>query len=442
MQIVDLAGRSVPGLFGLTTYQWKVFLVTWLGWALDSTDFGLFSFVLRPAVTDLLGGHASPAQIGSLGGYLAMAGLLGWAIGGFLFGIVADYIGRVRTLALSILVFSVFTACQGLSQTPFQLGLFRFLGGIGTGAESVVGIALVAEVFAQTHRAKVLGIMMTGGAFGPLIGGQIYNLVGGYGWRAVFFVGIVPALLLLWLRRGVHEPDHFNIAQDRRAAVKQAGPMASSADQAFMRFSFLQLFTPGLRFNTGVGVLFCVGTLLSIWTSQIWLPTIQSLMLAKQGITGAAAIPYVGYGMMLWGVGGILGYASFGFLADLMGRKPTILLFNAGTIASGLVLYLGLATWTYFPVVLPVFGYFVFGVFSGHAVYLPELFPTHVRATAVSFCNGSGRIITSFGPLIAGLLVVPFGTFNNAAAFMTCFAVLSMIAMWLGRETRDDELPL
>jgi MFS family permease len=442
MEATGVAGRSLPGLFGLTAYQWKVFLVTWLGWALDSTDFGLFSFVLRPAVTDLSGGAASPAQIGSVGGYLAMAGLLGWAIGGFVFGIVADYIGRVRTLAISILVFSIFTACQGFSQTPLQLGVFRFLAGIGTGAEGVVGIALVAEVFAQTHRAKVLGIMMTGGAFGPLIGGQIYNLVGPYGWRAVFFVGIVPALLLLILRRGVHEPDHFRIVQDRRDAVKAAGPMASSADRDFMQFSFLQLFSPELRFSTFVGLLFCIGTLLSIWTSLIWLPTIQSLMLQKDGITGAAAIPYVGNGMTLWGIGGILGYGSFGFLADAMGRRKTILFFNIGAICSGLVLYLGLSTWDYFPVVLPVFGYFVFGVFSGHAVYMPELFPTHVRATAVSFCNGSGRIITSFGPLVAGLLVVPFGSFNNAAAVMTCFAVLSMVAMWLGRETRDDELPV
>jgi MFS family permease len=204
--------------------------------------------------------------------------------------------------------------------------------------------------------------------------------------------------------------------------------------------SFSTLWGKPLFFS-GVGLLFCLGTLLSIWTSLIWLPTIQSLMLQKQGITGAAAIPYVGYGMMLWGVGGILGYGSFGFIADFMGRKPTILFFNVGAIVSGLVLYLALSTWDYYPLMLPVFGYFVFGVFSGHAVYLPELFPTHVRATAVSFCNGSGRIITSFGPLVAGLLVVPFGTFNNAAAVMTCFAVLSMIAMLLGRETRDDELP-
>ncbi len=439
---MDVAiAESRPGLFGLSSYQWRVFLVTWMGWALDSTDFGLFSFVLRPAVTELLGGTADPAQLGRLGGYLAMVGLLGWSIGGFLFGIVADYIGRVRALALSIVVFSVFTACQGFAQTALQLGTFRFLAGIGTGAEAVVGIALVAEVFAETHRAKILGVMMTGGAFGPLIGGQIYSLVGPYGWRYVFFVGIIPALLLLLLRRGVHEPQRFQQVQDRRIAVKAAGQAADGSDREFMRFSFLQLFTRGMRLNTFVGLLFCVGTLLSIWTSNIWLPTIQSLMLQKEGITGAAAIPRVGTGMTLWGLGGILGYASFGFLADVAGRKPTIIFYNIGAIASGLLLYVGLSTYEYYPVVLPIFGYFVFGVFSGHAVYLPELFPTHVRATAVSFCNGSGRIITSFGPLVAGLLVVPFGTFNNAAATMTCFAVLSIVAMLFGRETRDDVLP-
>ena len=431
---------SRPGLFGLTRYQWTIFLVTWMGWALDSTDFGLFAFVLRPAVTELMGGKVDPATLGSVGGYLAMVGLLGWAIGGMLFGLFADYFGRVKTLAVSIVVFSVFTACQGFAQDVFQLGLFRFLAGLGTGAEGVVGIALVAEAFAETNRAKVLGIMMTGGGFGPLIGGWIFSVVGPYGWRNVFFVGIIPALLLLMLRRGAHEPERFQAVQERRASVKANGARGQD-DHDFMKFPFLQLFTPSLRFSTFIGLLFCVGTLLSIWTSQIWLPTIQSLMLQKEGITGAPAIAAVGHGMRLWGLGAIVGYASFGFLADFMGRKPTILFYNTGAIASGLVLYLGLSTYEYFPFVLPIFGFFVFGVFSGHAVYLPELFPTHVRATAVSFCNGAGRIVTSFGPLVAGLLVVPVGSFNNAAAFMTCFALLSMIAMWLGRETRHDELP-
>ena len=422
-------------------YQWTVFLIAWIGWALDATDFGLFAIVLRPALTDLLGGQPTVAQLGEVGGYLSMVGLLGWAFGGFLFGIIADYIGRVRALALSILIFSVFTACQGFAQSPLQLGIFRFLAGIGTGAEIVVGIPLVAEAFAESHRAKVLGVMMTGGAFGSIISGQIFNLVGPFGWRYVFFVGIAPALLLLFIRRSMAEPAHFHAVRERRATVKAAGSAATEQDKKFMRFVPAQLFTRELRFSTMVGLLFCLGTLLSIWTSNIWLPTILSLMLQKDGITGAAAIPYIGNGMMLWGVGGILGYASFGFLADFFGRRPTIVFYNVGAVASGLVLYLALGTHTYYPYMLVIFGFFVFGVFSGHAIYLPELFPTHVRATAVAFCNGTGRLITSFGPLVAGLLVVPFGSFNNAAAFMTCFALLSIVAMMLGRETRDDALP-
>jgi MFS family permease len=429
-------------LYAFSRYQWMVFLVAWLGWALDSTDFGLFALVLRPALTELLGGQPSLGDIGRVGGYLSMVGLLGWALGGFLFGMFADYIGRVRALALSILVYSVFTACQGFAETPFQLGIFRFLAGIGTGAEGIVGIALVAEAFAYTHRAKILGIMMTGGAFGPLIGGQIFNLVGPYGWRYVFFAGVFPALLLVFIRRGMVEPEHFAAVRARRAAIKAARHTASEQDREFMRFVPLQLFNRENRYSTLVALLFCLGTLLAIWTSQIWLPTIQSLMLEKEGIKGAEAIPYVGRGMMLWGIGGILGYASFGFLADLFGRRPTIIFYNIGTVVSGLVLYLGLGTYEYYPYMLVVFGFFVFGVFSGHAVYMPELFPTHVRATAVSFCNGTARIITSTGPLVAGLLVVPFGgSFNKAAAVMTCFALLSIIAMLMGRETRDDALP-
>jgi MFS family permease len=144
---------------------------------------------------------------------------------------------------------------------------------------------------------------------------------------------------------------------------------------------------------------------------------------------------------MLWGIGGIGGYAAFGFLADHFGRRPTIAFYSVGTLISGLILYLGLGSYDYYPEMLVVFGFFVFGVFSGHAVYLPELFPTHVRATAVSFCNGTGRVITSFGPLVAGLMLTAFGGLNNGAAIMTCFAALSIVAVMLGRETRDSELP-
>ena len=436
------------GFRAVTRYQWLVFLVVWLGWTLDSADFGLFSLVLRPALTDLFGfstsGALDPGQLallGKAGGLLAMTGLLGWAFGGFFFGIIADYIGRVRALVFSIALYSVFTALQGLSHGIWDFAIYRFIAGLGTGAELMVGIPLLAETLGETHRAKIAGVMMTGGALGTFIGAWAYGLIGGYGWRYVFFLGVAPALILMIVRRRVMEPDHFNAVRQRRVRVS-SGEQVGHDDHQFMRFVPAQLFTHELRRSTLVGLLFGLGSLLAIWTTNIWLPTILSLMVQKSGVAGADAVPFVSHGMMIWSLGGIAGYIAFGFIADLIGRRGTIGLYSLGTIVSGCILYLYLTAYQpWYPVMLPIFGFFVFGTFSGFAVYLPELFPTQVRATAVGFTTGSARVITSFGPLVAGLLVSTFGSFNKVTGLFSCLAILSIIAVMVGRETKDSGLP-
>lgn len=461
-------GSAVIGATGwraITPYQWLVFLVVWAGWTLDAADFGLFSLVLKPALTDLLGfpatgalAPAQTAQLGKYGGLLVMTGLLGWAAGGFIFGILADYIGRVRALICSIALYSFFTALQGLSIGLLDLGIYRFLAGIGTGAELIVGIPLLAETLGGTHRAKISGVMMTGGAIGTFLGAWVYGLVGNYdlsqllstgkiveggpgGWRTVFFVGVLPAILLMIIRRRVMEPGRFSAVQERRQAVS-AGRKVGSDDREFMRFVPMQLFNRENRYNTFVGLLFGLGSLMAIWTTNSWLPFILRGVGEKEGLTAAAVVPFVAHGIMLWSIGGIFGYAALGFVADWIGRRLTIALYSIGSTVSGLILYLALPTYEpWYPVMLPIFGFFVFGVFSGHAVYFPELFPTQIRSTGVAFCNGAARIITSFGPLIAGLLAVALGGFNVAAAIMSCFALVSVVAMMMGRETRDDELP-
>src|SRR6266853_29857 len=183
-------GSRAPrfSLRDITGYQWLGLFVAWAGWALGIPDFTLYGLVLRQALSALLGGSPTMAQIGSVGGLLTTIGLLGWAFGGFFFGIVADYLGRVRTLALSILIYSLFTALQGFAQEVWQLGLFRFIAGLGTGAELMIAIPLVAEAFAETHRATVLGFMLTGGGFGTLFGAYIYGWVGNYGLKLDFLV--------------------------------------------------------------------------------------------------------------------------------------------------------------------------------------------------------------------------------------------------------------
>jgi MFS family permease len=442
---MDRGGAAVAQLGGLraiSRYQWLVFIIVWLGWTLDAADFGLYSLVLRPAVTELLGGNPTMAQLGRVGGLLSMTGLLGWAIGGFLFGTIADYIGRVRALTYSIAIYAVFTAMQGLSQGVWDFAVYRFLAGIGTGAELMVGIPLLAETMGETHRAKIAGFMMSGGAIGTFIGAWAYGLVGGYGWRVVFFVGLAPAILLGIMRRRIFEPDRFAAVRERRDALRSSRRIAAD-DREFMRFVPMQLFSKEHRYNTMVGVLFGLGSLLAIWTTNIWLPTILSFMIQKDGVTGAAAVPFVSHGIMVWSLGGVFGFWCHGFIADKIGRRYSVMFYAAGTIVAGLTLYLALPSYQpWYPVVLPIFGFFVFGIFAGYAIYLPELFPTQVRATAVGFCTGSARIITSFGPLVAGIMVGAFGgSFNRVTAFMTCFAFLSIIAMLLGRETKGRLLP-
>jgi MFS family permease len=442
---MDRGGAAVAQLGGLraiSRYQWLVFIIVWLGWTLDAADFGLYSLVLRPAVTELLGGNPTMTQLGRVGGLLSMTGLLGWAIGGFLFGTIADYIGRVRALTYSIAIYALFTAMQGLSHGVWDFAVYRFLAGIGTGAELMVGIPLLAETMGETHRAKIAGFMMSGGAIGTFIGAWAYGLVGGYGWRVVFFVGLAPAILLGIMRRRIFEPDRFDAVRERRNAVGAGRHMAED-DHEFMRFVPMQLFSKQHRYNTFVGVLFGLGSLLAIWTTNIWLPTILSFMIQKDGVTGAAAVPFVSHGIMIWSLGGVFGFWCHGFIADKIGRRYSVMFYAAGTIVTGLILYLALPSYQpWYPVVLPIFGFFVFGIFAGYAIYLPELFPTQVRATAVGFCTGSARIITSFGPLVAGIMVGAFGgSFNRVTAFMTCFAFLSIIAMLIGRETKGRLLP-
>lgn len=435
------ATASHGSLRDMTSYQWKVLLLAWFGWALDNTDSNLFGLTLRPALTELLGGNPSVADIGRVGGLLSMVGLLGWAFGGMAFGVGGDYIGRIRTLTLSVVMVAVFTALQGLSPNTFIFGICRFLAGVGTGAEFVVGIPLVAEAFAELSRARMLGIMMTGASFGSILGGQLYVLASPYGWRYPLFASVIPALMLLVLRRGMEEPERFQAIRARRQSLR-AGLSISAEDRVFLGFAPKQLFSRQNRYRAMVGVLFCLGALLGSWSSNIWLPTIQGQMLVRSGVSGAAAVRFIGFGLTLFGIGGILGQGAYGFIADAVGRRWANIFYVTGTLVSAMTLYVVLQDYTYYPFVLPFFGFLSYGIFAGLAVYLPELFPKHMRATAVSFRSGSGRVITAFGPLVAGLLVVPFGgNFAHATMAITCFAVLSIVAMIIGRETKNDSLP-
>ena len=429
----------------VTRYQWLVLVATLLGWGLDGFDGNLYALVVGPAVTELLrnsGIEPSAANIGFYGGLNVSVYLLGWALGAVVLGVVADYSGRIKVLMASILAYSVFTGLSAFAQEWWHLGVFRFLTGLGSGVEWPIGAALVAETWNNRYRAKAAGVMMSGFAFGFFLAAVVYGLVGAFGWRWVFAAGILPALVVLLIRRNIHEPQAFTETQERRARLKGlAADQLDESDRRFQRFVLVQLFTPPLLKHMLICIGMSIGGLFAFWAVTTWVPQIVRQVMATQGITGDAAIPYVTYSNMALNLGGAIGYISWGFIADRIGRKPALFLsFLAGLIGV-VVLFPFQTTFLAYMLLLPVVGFGIFGFFAGSAIYFPELFGTHVRTTAVSLANNIGRLITAPGPFVAGLLVASFGgSFALATTVVSAWLVLSIVVLLFARETHGRML--
>lgn len=429
----------------ISRYQWMVLLTTMLGWGLDGFDGNLYALVIGPAVTELLtnsGIQPTPENIGYYGGLNVSGYLVGWALGAVVLGMVADYRGRVKVLMLGILMYSLFTGLSALSQQWWHLGVFRFLTGLGSGVEWPIGAALIAETWNNKYRAKAAGVMMSGFAIGFFLSSLVYGLVGQFGWRWVFAVGILPAFLVLLIRRGVHEPEAFEETRARRERIRAAAEgQLTEADRRFNRFVLAQLFTPPLLKHMLVCIGMSVGALFAFWAVSTWVPQIVRQLMTAQGVTGNDLIPYVTWSNMALNAGGVVGYASWGFIADKIGRKPALLMSFLIAIVSVWVLFPFQTSFTAYMLLLPVVGFGVFGSFAGSAVYFPELFGTHVRTTAVSLANNVGRLITAPGPFVAGVLVSNFGgSFGMATTIVSSFLVLSLVALVFARETHGRML--
>jgi MFS family permease len=429
----------------ISRYQWLVLLATLLGWGLDGFDGNLYALVVGPAVSELLrhsGIEASAANIGFYGGLNVSVYLVGWALGAVILGVVADYSGRVKVLMASILAYSVFTGLSAFAQEWWQLGLFRFLAGLGSGVEWPIGAALVAETWNNRYRAKAAGVMMSGFALGFFLAAVVYGLIGPLGWRWVFAAGILPALVVLLIRRNIHEPEAFTQTRARRERLKGlTAEQLDAADRRFRRFVLVQLFTPPLLKHMLICIGMSIGGLFAFWAVTTWVPQIVRQLMAAQGVTGDAAIPYVTYSNMALNAGGAIGYASWGFIADRIGRRPGLLLsFLAGLIGV-VVLFPFQTTFLAYMLLLPVVGFGIFGFFAGSAIYFPELFGTHVRTTAVSLANNIGRLITAPGPFVAGLLVASFGgSFALATTVVSAWLILSIVVLVFARETHGRML--
>lgn len=419
---------------GVTPYQWLVLLVAWLGWVFDSMDATIYALVMHPALHELLhtpgGAPVTTDTIGWYGGIIFSIFLIGWAVGGVLFGVLADRFGRTRTLVFTILIYAVFTGLAALSATWWQLALFRFLTALGIGGEWAAGAALVAEVWPEEKRAKAAGILQSAWAAGFLLAALINLLLRNHGWRPIFVVGIAPAVVALLVRLWVKEPERWIHAQ---AAEREAGSKRSS--------KLAGLFAPGLTRSTLVGAGLAFVAVFGLWGATNWTPTLIRALPDLQGLDAAALTSRVSYATMLLNAGALAGYLSFGPIADRFGRRVAFGVMCAGSFVMLPVTFLAPRAYVHVLFLLPLLGFFNNGIFSGFPIYLPELFPTRIRATGAGFCFNAGRVLASAGPFLTGYLVTALGSFGRAASAVALIYLVGFLLLPFAPETKGKPLP-
>jgi MFS family permease len=411
-----------------------VLLVAWLGWVFDSMDATIYALVLHPALHDLLpkaaGAALSQQAIGWYGGLIFSIFLIGWAVGGVLFGIVADRLGRTRTLVFTILLYAIFTGLAALSQTWWHLAIFRFLTALGIGGEWAAGASLVAEVWPDDKRAKAAGLLQSAWAAGFLLAAGANLLLQHHTWRSLFLLGLFPAVLAMLLRLWVKEPERWRQA-------RQAQKLHSSAGFAELR----QLFSPDLLRATLVGSGLAFVAVFGLWGATNWTPTLIRSLPDVANLAASQSARLVSYATMILNLGALLGYLSFGPLADRFGRRPVFALMCIGSAIFLPLAFLLPRSYAHVLWLLPLLGFFNNGIFSGFAIYLPELYPTRIRATGAGWCFNVGRVLASAGPFLTGWLTSALGGFGPAASTIALIYLLGLAILPLAPETKGKPLP-
>lgn len=485
-------------LLSLTKYQWFVFIVACLAWDLDCMDQQLFNVARRPAMRDLVPAIKEnddrlpelrdklaadraksqkppptdaevraaqfDADIAFWAARTTSVFLIGWAVGGIGFGIMGDRLGRVRTLMLTILLYSVFTGLSAFSTSVIDFSIYRFLTGLGVGAVFAVSVALVAETVPPAARPYALGLLQMSSAFGNIVAAsvsiilgymQVDNQLGDYKpWKIMFLIGILPAILIVLIQSRLKEPDAWVRARaDHKAGTgKQLG-------------SFRELFgETRWRSRAVFGVLLAFAGVVGLWGIAFFAPDLQSYVFrpvfqgeaAARGLTEEAAKGYVNGRMAIWSgwtsmllnIGAALGIFAFSWLTPYLGRRLTFALAFLAAAGSTALVFWKLNEFNEIFWMMPLMGFCQLAVFGGYAIYFPELFPTRLRSTGTSFCYNVGRLVAALGPAALGLLTsqvyagldaplpLRYAGITMCSVFLIGLAVLPFLP-----ETKDKPLP-
>lgn len=494
---------GVPWYKLLNKYHWFVLIVAALGWLFDCLDQQLFILARPAAMRDLIpDGSIEDAQ--KLDQWRREAGdiatsifIAGWASGGLIFGMLGDRIGRAKTMIITILMYSIFTGLSSLSQGVWDFALYRFLTGLGVGGEFAVGVALVAEVMPATARPYTLGLLQALSAIGNLSAAFI-NLGLGLAeeqglvespWRIMFLIGAVPALLALFIRRRLKEPERWQKASHEGAVTQQLG-------------SYRELFSdPVLRKHALLGLLLGCSGIIGLWSVGFFTPDLirfvqrkgvseqvyteqlaaarsagnderaghlQALLTANETSENVELAPaadavkaeldgaingrlsaFASYTSMAINIGAALGMFGFGALAQRIGRKPTFVLALLSAFLTTTSVFWFLQEFWQIWVMVPLMGFCQLSLFAGYAIYFPELFPTRLRSTGTSFCYNVGRFAAALGPLVKTqleqffdrLVGDPILSLRYAGVTMCGVFLIGLFVLPFLPETKDAPLP-
>jgi len=432
------AAPTVPTHTPLNRQQIVGFWAAWFGWMLDGMDSVIYALVLGPALTELLplsGVEATPANIGYAGSLMFGLFLVGWGLS-FIWGPISDRFGRTKSLAATIMVYALFTGAAAFAPNVWMLALFRFLAGIGVGGEWAMAGTYVAEAWPEDRRKMGAGYLQTGYYFGFFVAAALNFTIGAsLGWRAMFLCGLVPVVVSIATLFGVKEPERWEHQhQEKRAApAKRHNP-------------FAVIFGPRYLGRTITMSALLTIAIVGLWAGAVYEPTAIVFLSRQAGMGPADAARMASYGTGLLSIGTILGCIAAPWLAERLGRRPTLALYYLGMMVT-IALAFGWAFYLPTGSALPAFMTVLFflGAFGGNfaifSLWLPELFGTEVRATAFAFCTSVGRFIgagVNFG--LAGA-VAAMGTLGTPIAITAVAFAVGLLVIPFAPETRGETLP-
>ncbi|MCA8990400.1 MAG: MFS transporter [Planctomycetaceae bacterium] len=466
--------KQSPWYSGITRYQWIVLLIASLGWVFDIFEGQVFiatKNVVTPALVRMEYPDASKDDVESWAkqydNYTLAAFLAGGALGGIFFGMLSDRIGRKQTMVITILIYSAFTALSAIAQTWWQMAILRFLVAMGVGGEWAVASAMVAEVFPPKARAWSLGIFHASSVLGTYLGVFAKTIFVDTGWfvsesmpslpwRLCYLVGVLPALLTIWIRASLKEPESWEKVKKEsdEGTGKKVGNLG-------------ELFSQQLWLRTVVGVGLAAVGLATFWGAHVngkdrLMRTVKNEYLVAAGVSQDAAKAekdavleqheqstnrWDSLGMFLVTSGGGLGLICFGPLAERIGRRGTFLFYHIGALVISLYVFTQTIPSTILAVLLPLFGFLTLGMHAGYAIYFPELYPTRIRGTGAGFCFNAGRIIAAPILILKAYMLSTvdkggWGYSPDGAAATLCLLFAGAFIMLLfAPETKGQPLP-